>query len=292
MQLPQGGAIQMPYIENLRSTVKETTVEATQQGRIGGQAVGSAVPLARVDQERPTIKQTTVEATQQGRIGGAATNKTGPAPLSDTPRMTGREGLSEEVFAGNIAGAASGKGAIRHFDDQFRETRREYSAENPALGAPHNSSAAAGGYTSTGVEMRLTERNRDGLELTRSFGPVDAQTKAPTDRSYLANLTFDDRREASLYNRIPGPSRFTNVPRNMSGTYDLPPDDVNDYTRTGNPNLAPGNQRRMRSAVRYSETKDLPQVFEDRYIEPYQTSQLRTNPYATDVRVISGQPNY
>jgi len=292
MQLPQGGAIQMPFIQDLRSTTKQSTVEATQQGRIGGQAVGSVGQLAPLDQARPTVKQTTVEATQQGRIGGEASNKAGPTPLSDVARMTGREGLSEQVFAANIAGAAAGKAPIRHFDDEFRETRREYSAENPALGAPHNSSAAAGGYTSTGVDMKCTERNRDGMELTYSFGPVDAQTKGPTDRSYLANLTWDDRKEISLYNRIPGPSRFNNVPRNMSGTFDLPPDDVNDFTRTGNPNLAPGNQRRMRPAVRYSETKDLPQVFENRYIEPYQTSQLRTNPYATDVRVISGQPNY
>lgn len=287
-QLSQGGAGIMPRLDQMRETTKQTTVESVVQGRM--QNTGPSAPIMhRSDQMRETTKQQFSEATIQGPI-----QNTGPsAPIMhhfDEMRETTRQGTEQSVVTGNVGGNATGKAPIRHYDDEMRDTRRQFTAENPETGAPFNSSAAAGGYLSTDAYAPLTERNR-GMEESYSFGPVEAGTKAPTDRGYLQNMTFDDRKEVGLYTRVPGRSRNADVPRNLYGNYNLPPDDQLDSTRTANPNMSRESTGRVMPTYRYSDSRDqLHQEF--RYIDPMLQSQRYKNPYATDVRVIAGQPQY
>lgn len=283
------GQTPMQYTDQTRPTTKQTLESAVVMGPM--QNTGPSAPTEHYsDQFRPTLREgvesLVVQPPQQLPQGGAVT-----MPYLDVARSTQREDTEQLTQVGRISGAASGKGAVRHYDDEFRDTRREFTAENPQLGPALNSSAAAGGYTSTGIQVPQTERNR-GMEDTYSFGPVSAETKSPMDRSYITNITFDDRKEVGLYNRIPARDRFTDVPRNLYGNYNLPPDDQLDFTRTGNPDYSQENQRRLIPSSHYSPNKDLLQVNECRFIEPYQIQQLATNPYSTDVRVIAGQSNY
>ena len=283
------GQTPMQFTDQTRPTIKQSLESSVVMGPM--QNTGPSAPTEHYsDQFRPTLREgvesLVVQPPQQLPQGGAVT-----MPYVDRARTTQREDTEQLTQVGRISGAASGKGAVRHYDDEFRDTRRQFTAENPQLGPALNSSAAAGGYTSTGIQVPQTERNRD-MEDTYSFGPVSAETKSPMDRSYLTNITFDDRKEIGLYNRIPARDRFTDVPRNLYGNYNLPPDDQLDFTRTGNPDYSQENQRRLIPSSHYNPNKDLLQVNECRNIEPYQIQQLATNPYSTDVRVIAGQSNY
>lgn len=289
MQNPSGGARPLEYDDIFRPTTKQTTSEIRIQPGMQNPS-GGARPLEYDDIFRPTTKQTTaenrVQPGMQNPSGGAR-----PLDFVDDFRPTTRQTTEQTVFPANISGEATGKAPIRQYDDEWRDTRRQFTENNPELGPAYNSSAGAGGYLATDVYAPLTERNL-GLEETYSFGPVSAGMKSPTDRSYLRNLTFDDRKEVGLYNRVPGRSQNRAVPRNVYGNWSLPPDDDHDPTRTANPNMSHLSTGRVMPAFRYSDTKDQIQVNEFRFIEPYQTSQLRVNPYATDVRVIAGQPQY
>ena len=146
-----------------------------------------------MDQQRTTMKQATESAVQQGRINSMIGGGAGPMPQLDPARPTQREGTGQFVMAGNIGGAATGTAPTRRYDDEQRETRRQTMAENPELGPAFNSSASAGGHLVTGVQVPLTERNMGCLEQTHSFGPVSSDVKNPTDRTYIQNMTIDDQ---------------------------------------------------------------------------------------------------
>lgn len=291
-QLPQGGVGPMPLMDLPRITMKQATEGVVQQPRQQLPQGLGAGPMPLMDQQRTTMKQATESAVQQGRINSMIGGGAGPMPQLDPVRMTQREETGQMVMPGRIGGAATGSAPTRRYDDQQRETRRQTMAENPELGPAFNSSASVGGHMIAGVQAPLNERNLGCMEHTHSFGPVSSDVKAPTDRTYIRNMTFDDRKEVGLYNRIPGPDRFPNIPKTIFPLVSMPSDDRLDTTRTGNIDLSRENQARIVPLQSFNPNKDLPQLDQYRFVQPYQTEQLRINPYATDIRVMGGQPQY
>lgn len=284
----------LPYIGDLKPTIKQTTENNTVMGGMGNVSSNKGSTLRYNDKARTTTKQTTVENvanprydTAQGKQGGHVSSvvevRPGLKPLTEE----GVHALNAQKTGGGISGVPSN--VWRNPEENQRDT----TAETSSIGTINNPNGGQSGVQSNTYYADETERNLGGMEKTYSFGPISSKNKAPEDRAYLKNITFDDRKEIGNYNRIPNKQRFTDVPRNYNMNFNLKSDNNLNPVRTGNPSMPNQYSQRIWPKQQYSDTKDIPPYLENHFIQPYQTAQLRSNPYRNDVTEIAfGQPQF
>ena len=201
-----------------RTTIKEQTEDNEYQGALSGNK--KATLYDPNDVARTTIKEQNIDNSHMGQLSG---------PLNNTvydPNDIARTTIKEQ----NIHNSApyinmnpQQPRSLRVYDpeDIARTTMKEVTIDNEHIGfMGNNQSLKAGGYTSTSVDMKNT--NRQFLTDWYYQGIADCETGSGPGRGYLAARYDAKNTNRQFLNdwEWEGPAKFyTNTPASYDAAY-------------------------------------------------------------------------
>ena len=269
--------------EIAKSTIRQQTEDTKYIGHVGSNGIDSTYVRDKEEVAKPTIRQQTEETKYIGHVGSNGIEATYVRDKEEVAKPTIRQQTEDTKYIGHVGSNGIEATYVRDKEDVAKPTIKQTTIYATPAGRLNNSNF--GNYAKDINDKAKTTIKQTTL-LEDYTGGLHGEINAQISHEAANNMTIDDRREKSVYNRTP------NGKSDLNGPYiDVENVRFNDkktlFSYVSNPHksldhsVMPTTTRETIETV-YSMSKPVIET-SSYYINPYFINTLKNNPLVNDI---------
>ncbi len=267
--------------DKARDTIRQQTEETQHVGHANANNIEATYVRDLTDKARTTIRQQTEETQHVGHTKSSDKSGTYVRDLSDSARTTIRQQTEETQHIGHTKANDKSASYVKDYSDVAKPTIKQTTVVQTPGGRVVNTNM--GNYTDLMDTMRTTTKETTMLE--DYTGALHGEIEAPSSHEAAKNMSIDERREISTYNRTPNGKGDLNGPYIDRDNVRLNEPILFSYVphphKTLDHSVMPTTSRDTIEKV-YSMSKPVIET-SSYYVNPYFINTLKDNPLVNDI---------
>lgn len=194
-------------VDKAKLTIRQSTTFTTPEINVRGEVPNVNIGLQ--DEAKPTIKQTTLIS---NRPTGNASLVTAPysRDINDSAKTTQRQTTENNQYIGHANSNSIESSYVRDKEDSAKPTQRQTTEATQYIGQAKNQSLEGSYARDVNDEARPTIKQTTLLQ--DYTGILRGENEKKISHEAANNMTIDERREISMYNRAPNARKDLNGP--------------------------------------------------------------------------------